>query len=219
MSDQLVLTSFKICPYVQRAVIALKEKQVPYTIQYINPYEDNPDWFKAISPLGKVPVLQVNGRPVFESAIILEYLEEVYAPHLHPSDPLTKASHRAWMEFSSDLLVRQFQMNNAPDAEVFKTAKASFTEGLKRLGEQLDPNGPYFAGADLSLADVACAPLLMRLDFMERHFKIHVETSARMQQWSEALLARTSVKQSVVPEFEDLMLEFLKKRGSFFMKV
>lgn len=218
MNQQLVLTSFKICPYVQRAVIALNEKGVPYTIQYINPYEDNPAWFKAISPFGKVPVLQVNGQPVFESAIILEYLEEVYVPHFHPADPLTKATQRAWMEFSSDLLVRQYHMNNAPDAEAFEKAKASFAEGLQRLGEQLHVTGPYFSGTELCLVDIACAPMFMRLALMEERFKFNVDKSERVQQWSAALLARPSVHNSVVPEFKELFMEFLQKRGSFFMR-
>lgn len=71
---KLELVSFKVCPFVQRSVIALNAKGIAYTLTHINPHEP-PDWFKAISPLGKVPVLLVDGTPLFESAVILEYLK------------------------------------------------------------------------------------------------------------------------------------------------
>ena len=69
------LISFDICPFVQRSVITLEEKGVKYNIKYIE-LENKPDWFLAISPFGKVPVLQVNDKVLFESAVINEYLDE-----------------------------------------------------------------------------------------------------------------------------------------------
>src|SRR4030088_132591 len=65
---------------------------------------NKPDWFLAISPLGKTPVLQVGDVPIFESAVILEYLEKTQPKPLHPADPLTRAEHRAWIEFGSTVL-------------------------------------------------------------------------------------------------------------------
>ncbi|MBT7766569.1 MAG: glutathione S-transferase family protein, partial [Bdellovibrionales bacterium] len=52
------LISFKLCPFVQRAVIVLKEHQLDYDINYIN-LADPPSWFREISPTGKVPLLKV----------------------------------------------------------------------------------------------------------------------------------------------------------------
>jgi len=84
----LELISFKICPFVQRAVITLLYRQIPYTLTYID-LGAPPDWFKAISPFGKVPVLKVDDEHViFESAIIDEYLNDVFTANLLPSDPL-----------------------------------------------------------------------------------------------------------------------------------
>src|ERR1700738_2112415 len=75
MAAPLKLISHKLCPYVQRAVIALTEKGVPFERIDID-LANKPDWFLAISPLGKTPVLQVGDSAIFESAVILEYLEE-----------------------------------------------------------------------------------------------------------------------------------------------
>src|SRR5262249_53227565 len=65
--DKLTLISHDLCPYVQRAVIALSEKGVPFDRVYID-LNAKPDWFLAISPLGKVPLLKVGDHVIFESA-------------------------------------------------------------------------------------------------------------------------------------------------------
>src|ERR1700716_2152538 len=94
---KLTLISHDLCPYVQRAVIALTEKAAPFDRVYID-LANKPDWFLAISPLGKVPLLKVAAAVIFESAVILEYLEETQPNPLHPADPLARAQHRAMIE-------------------------------------------------------------------------------------------------------------------------
>src|ERR1700750_507032 len=103
MTASLKLISHKLCPYVQRAVIALTEKGVAFERIDID-LANKPDWFLAISPLGKTPVLQLVDTAIFESAVILEYLEETQQKALHPSDPLARAEHRAWIEYGSTIL-------------------------------------------------------------------------------------------------------------------
>src|SRR2546428_11462181 len=95
MAAKLTLISHKLCPYVQRAVIALTEKGVPFERIDID-LANKPDWFLKISPLGKTPVLVVDGTAIFESAVILEYLEETRPHPLHPVDALQRAEHRGW---------------------------------------------------------------------------------------------------------------------------
>ncbi|RVK64633.1 glutathione S-transferase family protein, partial [Sinorhizobium meliloti] len=92
MTAQLTLISHHLCPYVQRAAIALHEKGVPFERVDID-LANKPDWFLKISPLGKVPLLRISqdgGEAIlFESTVICEYLEETQAgPKLHPADPL-----------------------------------------------------------------------------------------------------------------------------------
>ncbi|HHT00269.1 MAG TPA: glutathione S-transferase family protein, partial [Thiomicrospira sp.] len=58
MSAKLDLISFKLCPFVQRAVIVLKKKNIDFDITYID-LNNPPEWFKELSPLGQVPVLKV----------------------------------------------------------------------------------------------------------------------------------------------------------------
>src|SRR5260221_3880977 len=71
-----LLVSFKTCPWVQRAAIVLREKKVDFALSHIDP-DNRPDWFLAISPHRKVPVLRIDDRvSLFESNAIAEYLDE-----------------------------------------------------------------------------------------------------------------------------------------------
>src|SRR5947209_20414759 len=92
--SELVLVSHKLCPYVQRAAIALAEKAVPFARRDVD-LGNKPDWFRAVSPLGKTPVLLVGSAAIFESAVILEYLEETQPNSMHPVAPVARADHRA----------------------------------------------------------------------------------------------------------------------------
>ena len=122
MSPSLTLVSHHLCPYVQRAAISLAEKAVPFERVHVD-LADKPAWFLDLSPLGKTPVLEVDGRAIFESAVILEYLEETRPHPLHPADPLRRAEHRAWIEFGSAVLNDIAGFYLAKDPAVF-TAKA-----------------------------------------------------------------------------------------------
>src|SRR6201992_4127693 len=90
METRLRPISHKLCPYVQRAVIALTEKGVPFERFCLDP-PNKPVWFLGVSPLGRTPVLQVGETAIFESAVILEYLEETEPKPLHPAAALRRA--------------------------------------------------------------------------------------------------------------------------------
>ena len=86
MAAALTLISHKLCPYVQRAVIALIEKGFPFERLDID-LANKPEWFLKVSPLGKVPVLLVRGEvALFESNVICEYIEDTQGgAKLHPT--------------------------------------------------------------------------------------------------------------------------------------
>jgi len=152
MAYQLI--SFVLCPYVQRSVITLKEKRVPFEITYID-LDNPPEWFPAISPMGKVPVLRVDqDRVLFESAVINEYLDETNPPPLHPQDPWRRAHNRAWIEFGSNLIGRQYRMLTVPDEPEYVRERDGFLTDLRYVEQQLG-EGPFFNGAAFSLADAA----------------------------------------------------------------
>ena len=212
------LVSFKLCPFVQRSVITLEEKQVDYDITFID-LANKPDWFLAISPFGKVPVLEVGDTVIFESAVINEFLDETHGPSLHPQSALWRAHNRAWIEFGSDLIMTQYRMHQSEDEESFKRHLKAVQEKLSRLEGQLG-EGPYFNGAAFSLVDSAYAPLFMRFDLAKGLSDLDFyEGFPKTAAWARALAARRSVQNSVVPEFSDLYRESITGRHKFFSSI
>ncbi len=208
------LVSFKICPFVQRSVILLKEKNIDFDIAYIN-LDEPPEWFLALSPTGKVPILEVDGKVLFESAIISEYLDEVNPPSLHPADPLEKAQNRAWMEFTSPLYMAFFKLMMSKTKKAGAEVILDTNKQLATL-DKIKVNAPWFNGDDFSMVDISIAPLFMRLAFLKKHYNLDLlDGRDNLQAWSDKLLARESVINSVVDDFEDILLMRIKGAESF----
>lgn len=213
-SSAYSLVSHDLCPYVQRSVITLLEKDVPFERSDID-LSHKPGWFLAISPLGKVPLLRVGDGVLFESAVICEYLEEVTPGRLHPEGPLEKAQHRAWIEFASSLLNDVAALYNAPDREAFGAVKARLDLKFRRL-EQALGEGPYFAGVDFSLVDAAYGPLFRYFDSFEAlaRLEFFAETP-KVSRWRAKLARRPSVQQAVTADYPARLANFLRRRGSY----
>jgi glutathione S-transferase len=209
----LKLVSHKLCPYVQRAVISLAEKDVPFERIDVD-LADKPDWFKAISPLGKTPVLVVGERAIFESAVILEYLEETQPAPLHPADPLARAEHRAWIEFGSAALNDIAGLYAAPDQAAFDGKRTALREKFTRLDAKLG-FAPWFAGARFSLVDAVFGPVFRYFDAFDRIGDFSILTGlSNVARWRAALAERPSVRAAVAPDYPDLLWRFLEARGS-----
>ncbi|MBK8453395.1 MAG: glutathione S-transferase family protein [Thiofilum sp.] len=215
MSHHLRLVSFKLCPFVQRSVIVLNYCQIPYEIDYID-LMNPPDWFKALSPLGKVPIVQVDHeRVIFESAVIMELVSELNPPLLHPHDLLDKAHNRAWIEYGSAMLGTQYELVIAQDEPSFSKALNTLKEQLGRVEQQMHAT-PFFNGEQLNLIDAAYAPLFMRLAALDKHHALHaLANTPKVKAWAEHLLALDAVKTSVVDDFEPLFYQMLHKRKSY----
>jgi glutathione S-transferase len=210
----LTLVSFDLCPYVQRAAIALAEKDVPFARRTVD-LANRPDWFKALSPLGKVPLLQVGGAVLFESAVIVEYLEDTQAPALHPADPLARARHRGWMEFGSSILADIWTIETTPDAGAFEAKRAALRGKFERLETELG-EGPYFAGVVFGLVDAVFAPVFRYFDVFDRLVDLGTfDGLAKVQAWRKALAARPSVKGAVVADYEARLEAFLRRQPSY----
>lgn len=211
------LISFKLCPFVQKSVIALLEKKVDFDITYID-LSNKPDWFLKISPFGKVPVLKVGDSVLFESSVINEYLDEVNEPSIHPKDPLQKAYNRAWIDFASNLMMLTYQISVVKTEEEFNQKRDEIIKNLTQLEEKLG-NNKYFNGEDFALIDTSYAPFFMRLSLNEKLKPTNIlEGFPKIQNWSKNLLEKDSVKKSVVDDFEELYFSYLKNIDGFIVR-
>ncbi len=211
---KLELISFKICPFVQGSMITLLVKDISFEITYID-INDPPAWFMEISPFGKVPVLKTNDSILFESSVINEYLDEITPPSMHPQDPLQKAKNRAWIEYGASLNFAQHNLYWSKDKDEFQKHFQQIRRHLEKLEQQIT-QAHYFNGPELSLVDVAYAPLLMRFKLVEGlHASGILKDLPHLQTWSDQLTTLEPVQKSVVPEFNELYIGTIKKAGGY----
>lgn len=213
-SSKLELISHSLCPYVQRAVITLLEKEIPHDRTYID-LASKPDWFRQISPMGKVPLLKVGNEVLFESAVICEYLDEITPGSLHPTDPLEKAKHRSWIEFGSSILNVIAGFYNAKTEEAFEQKYRDLADKFVWI-ERHWQGGSYFSGDVFSLVDAVYGPIFRYFDTFDAigDFNVFVDTP-NIRTWRQTLEVRPSIQGAVVENYPHLLLSFLKQRNSY----
>lgn len=223
------------CPFVQRAWIVLEEKRIPYQYVEINPYHKSPD-FLALNPRGLVPTLavpqqpittgEVDGKdrgrqqqlkPLYESTVIDEYLDEafvdesVHGPRLLPEDPYERARCRLWIDHAGKIVAGFYKvLQHTPGSSSYSTeeARESLHGPIRTfVKEMTEDGGPWFLGERFSLVDVTLAPWARRLWLLD-HFKPggagipatgegsdedEERVWRRWRLWVDAILARESV--------------------------
>ncbi len=197
MADIEIISS-STCPFAQRTRMALIEKGIEFDLTAID-LNDKPDWFLDISPYGKVPVLRHNGVVIFESAVINEYLEDVFpARPMLPHDPARRAQARIWIDFANvrfTPLVYKLMLAQGADAQ---TALATrLTDALLAMEHQglgALSDGPYWMGDEVGLVDLTFLPHMQRLGVLThyRDFKIPDEC-VLLKAWLQLMGQRPSV--------------------------
>ncbi len=209
---------------MQRAAIALLEKDAPFERVMID-LADKPDWFLAVSPLDKVPLLWVPQQDgseavLFKSNVICEYIEETQVgPKLHPDDPLERAQRRAWMEFGSAILADIWGLETTSDPAIFDRKRdaitAKFTLVEAALGE-----GSYFAGEAFSLVDAIFAPIFRYFDLFDRIADTRVFADMpKVRAWRTTLSFRPSVRNAVGADYEERLHAFLVRHDAYLLEL
>ncbi|TXH35828.1 MAG: glutathione S-transferase family protein [Rhodospirillaceae bacterium] len=213
--SKLRLISHPLCPYVQRVAIALTEKNIAFNRDYID-LADKPSWFRSLSPLGKVPLLQLqDGTALFESAVICDYLEEAFPHSLHPDDPLDRARERAWIEFGSAVLGALWGLETAPDAETLWCKADEVRVKLQQI-EQILGDGPWFAGRRFGLVDATFGPIFRYFDVFDTIVDLGIFGGLpKVCQWRKHLSHRPSIQQAVLPDYADRLRLFLAGHDAY----
>jgi glutathione S-transferase len=210
--NSLHLVSHHLCPYVQRAVIVLTEKGIDHKRTYID-LSNKPEWFRNLSPLGRTPVLEVGNAVVFESQVIVEYLDEITPKSLHSSDPLIKARDRSWIEFGSETLNAIGGFYNVKGATNFVVKTEALREKLHRIDREIE--GPWFGGESFRMIDGVWGTIFRYLDVFDKiaDFRL-MEGLANVQRWRATIAKRPSVVNAVASDYPDRLLGFLLGRAS-----
>ncbi len=220
MAHHLRLVSFDICPYVERSRIVLLEKGLPHDIEFID-LAKKPAWFLEVSPMGRVPVLLVDDRPVFESMIINELLNELYPdPPLFPRDPVARAEARSWIVFANDVVMpgggaAMLAIAGGLEGDALSKPLGALRDALGKLERKLGA-GPFFLGRDFSLADASYAPFFRRWRMAEgwAGSEALLASFPKVSAWAQAMLSRRSVAAAEPPELEPKMRRFYAERAA-----
>lgn len=205
----LKIISFKICPFVQRVTAALKAKNVPYEIEYIN-LKDKPQWFLDISPNGQVPVLITeSGTALFESDAIIEYIEDEFGGIEGYVSNEQRAIDRAWSYLGTKHYLAQCGTMSSKDEETFKQKSAKFISVFSKVEQQLSNENKFFKSNNLSNVDIAWLPLLHRADIVKKHTGFDFLCGLpKMQAWQNALLESGVAENTTSDDFEELFSDF-----------
>ncbi len=224
MTAKLTLISHKLCPYVQRAVIALNEKGVPFERVDID-LANKPDWFLKLSPLGKVPVLVVRSDDgevaLFESNVICEYIEDTQGGRKTASAGCRcsgRSTGPGWnsaRRSSSEL----WGLETTGDAAVFEAKRVAVAAKFARVEEALG-SGPFFAGEKFSLVDAVFAPIFRYFDVFDEliDLSIFAETP-KVRAWRTELAKRDSVRNAVGADYPQLLHAFLVRHNAHMLKL
>jgi glutathione S-transferase len=176
------------CPYCARVRIVLAEKEIPFDVVEID-LSDRPGWLYEKNPAGRVPVLEEDGRPLPESVVIMEFLEERYPfPPLLPADPADRALARLRIFRDDDLTDPYYAFRRGAEG-----AEAELHEALGKLDSSLAER-PFLGGAAYGLADIAYVPWLLRARDM---LGVELEPFPALGAWLARLEERPAVAAEV----------------------
>lgn len=193
---------------MQRVWAVLEEKKIPYQYIEVNPYH-KPASLLSLNPRGLVPTLEHDGKPLYESTVICEFLEDVYPNHglaLLPKDPYEKARMRIWCDFVTSRLIPAFHrlLQCQEGGARLEELKGEYAGHIKEWTCEMDLSGPYFMGGEPTLVDFIYAPWAMRA-WVLNHFKGGDDVGFgagdpdqpiwnRYHQWWRAMTERESIQ-------------------------
>jgi glutathione S-transferase len=196
---KLTLFSARACPFAHRSRLALAEKGLDFELVEID-LQNKPAWFNTVSLYGKVPALEHDGQRFVESAIVNEYLDEVFSePALLPKAPAQRAQARIWIDYANTRFVTAWGgvLRGATEAERVSAGR-DLDAALRHLEAGLASHsdaGPFWFGSSISLVDLTLYPWFERWPALEQLRQASIPSDlTRLTAWRDAVAARASVR-------------------------
>ena len=210
--ESIKIYSSARCPYAQRTRMLMIEKEIPFELTEVD-LRNKPDWFLAVSPYGKVPVIVDDGQTIYESAIINEYLDEKYISiPMMPEEPVDRAKARIWMDYCTNkylTLSRKLLVDHGNE-ELQTENKKKMKESLIYIEKECfekNANGPFWLGNNISLVDLHYAPFFERFGAFKELFGVEwPKECIKISDWWSAIQKRDSYKMTVLPTEEHVDL-------------
>ncbi|KAG8492830.1 hypothetical protein CXB51_010069 [Gossypium anomalum] len=187
--ENVVLLDFWPSPFGMRVRTALAVKGIKYD-----------DLLLKMNPIHKkIPVLIHNGKPVCESLIQVQYIDEIW-PHKSPllrTDPYQRAIAKFWADFVEKKIYDLGKKVWTTKGEEQEAAKKEFIECLKLLEGELG-NKDYFGGENLGYVDVVLVPFYSWFYAYEKCGNFSIETECpKLIAWAKRCMEKDSVSKSL----------------------
>ncbi|XP_011041578.1 PREDICTED: probable glutathione S-transferase [Populus euphratica] len=193
-------------PYSWRVIWALKLKGIPY--EYIEEDLSNksPMLLQHNPVHKKIPVLVHDGKPICESMVILEYIEETWPQNpMLPTDPYEKAVARFWLRFADDkipMLWRIARTNGEEEKQAIKDA----SEMLKMI-EEHGISEKFFGGQKIGLVDLALGAVahwFVAIDSKKGLKMLEAHNFPRLHSWTKDFKEDPVIKENL-PDLTPLL--------------
>lgn len=211
----LKVISLKICPFVQRVIALLEAKKLPYEVEYIG-FNDQPEWFLAISPNAQVPLLLTeSGVPLFESEAIIEYIDDISEPLEQGLSAEQRALNRAWSYQADALYLPQCSTMQSATEENLKERTQKLAKSFAKVEAKLTES-PFFNGEQFGNVDIAWLPVLHRTALLEKHSNYDLlKGFPKIKAWQTQLMKTGLAELSVSEDFESIFTGFYLSNRTF----
>ncbi|KAI4320681.1 hypothetical protein MLD38_034135 [Melastoma candidum] len=205
-------------PFAMKVKIALSEKRVQYEYREED-ISNKSDLLLKMNPVNKlIPVLIHDGRPVCESLIIVEYIDEAWShgPALLPSDPHQRSRSRFWADFANKKVLSSLQSVWFGSVEAQETGKKELAEWMKLLGNELGEKA-YFGGESFGYLDLSLVPYYWWFLALKKTLDVGLASEIdlpKLEGWLKRCLLRESVAETL-PDQDKLIVyiqQIRKKR-------
>ncbi len=200
-------------PFVLRVRIALALKGIDYEFIEENLQNKSQLLLQSNPVHKKIPVLIHNEKPICESMVIVQYIEEQWhmkLPHLMPKHPYDRAIARFWAAFIDDKLVPCVRGVFTDQGEQQQKAAEEWRANFLLLEETLRTGKPYFGGDEIGLADIALGSMWAFTKALQKGTNtvlIDPEKVPLLSAWMDRFSESHGVKE-VLPD-PAMLLEFI----------
>ncbi|MCA9792382.1 MAG: glutathione S-transferase family protein [Candidatus Eremiobacteraeota bacterium] len=199
-----------VCPFVHRVRLGLGLKGLQADYVAID-LANKPDWYHDVLPSGKVPLLEHDGNRIWESVIILEYLDDAFpARPLYPQDPGQKARTRLAIEWVTNELVGPFYALLGGQEE----DRARLNQALEQLQDQY-LQAEFFNGDRPGALDVAIYPWFERMVVLE-HYRDFVLEDGPLKEWASRMASLDVARETANPDqyYIDLYTRYAREKAT-----
>ncbi|GMY14448.1 glutathione S-transferase U8-like [Fagus crenata] len=213
MGEEVLLFGFWASPFSRRVEIALKLKGIEYKYIEEDMTNKSPSLLKYNPIHKKVPVLVHNGKPVVESLVILEYIDETWKDHpILPKDPYERANARFWAKFIDEKCLAAIWKACWREEKEREKAVEEASELLKFLENELREKR-FFGGETIGLVDIAGILIGFSLGIFEEAKGVKLLTKEKfpkLSNWTNEYLSNSFIKENLPPR--DKVIAYLRNR-------